>query len=51
MSAYTRRSSKDTLYVPYGGGRMTLFGVCLGKVASEVMHVMIDMGLQETRCS
>ena len=51
MSAYTRRSSKDTLCVPFGGGRMTLFGVYLGNVASELMHVMIDMGLQWMHCS
>ena len=51
MSACSRRSLENTLCVPFGGGRMTLFGACLGKVASEVMHVMIDMGLQETCCS
>ena len=51
ISAHSRRSSGKTLCVPFGGARMTLFGVCLGKVASEPMHVMIDMGLRGTRYS
>ena len=51
ISAHSRRSSGKTLCVPFGGGRMTLFGVYLGKVASEPMHVMIDMGLRGTRYS